>query len=101
MKFWKKPNLPEMTPAARIVATLAFIGLAGCASAPRAWVKADGATPTSGDLQAAVAICKGQVATAASQGGGYSTMGGLLGPDRTDRQIYEGCMAQHGYLAGQ
>jgi hypothetical protein len=76
--------------------------LAGCAhQQPQSWTRPDGTTPSSGDLQLAMTACRGEVQKAAVQGQAISTVNNPLGMDRQDRQIYEGCMAQHGYLAAR
>lgn len=80
---------------------IAVLSLAGCASAPRPWIRADGAALTGADLQLAVTACKGEVAKAAVQGQAISTIDSPFGPDRQDRRIYEGCMAQRGLIAAQ
>jgi hypothetical protein len=71
----------------RIVALLLALVLCGCAGQPRAWIKADGTTPTSADLRLAMTACRGEVQKVAVQGQAISTVNSPLGMDRQDRQI--------------
>jgi hypothetical protein len=80
---------------------LCILLLSGCAHDPQSWMRPDGTTPTSADLQLAITACKGEVQKTAVQGQAVSTINSPLGMDRQDRQIYEGCMAQKGYLAAR
>ena len=81
-----------------------FLGrvLCGCAGQPRAWTKADGTTPASADLQLAMTACRGEATRANMAAGENAAIAtGLLGNSGEMQTVFDGCMAQHGYLAGR
>jgi hypothetical protein len=86
----------------RTIAVIACcVAVAACGSLPKAWTRPDGAPITPAQLQMDDTICRGEVEKAAAQGGQRGTLDLPTGPDRQDTKIYEGCMAQHGYLAAK
>jgi hypothetical protein len=85
----------------RTIAVIACcVAVAGCASLPKGWTRPDGAPITPAQLQLDDTICRGETEKAATQGRSRSTINDPFPSDQA-RGIYEGCMAQRGYLAAK
>jgi hypothetical protein len=72
--------------------------LGGCASTPAVWIRPDGRPVDLAQVEVDRTICRGEVEKAAAQGGSQGTLDRFIGPDRQDKTIYLGCMAQRGYM---
>lgn len=76
--------------------------LAACAAVPKAWMRADGRPIDSRQMQIDDTVCRGETAKADQQGGSQNNLTNLdspFGPDRQHLQVYDGCMAEKGYLS--
>lgn len=77
--------------------------LAGCATAPVTWVRADGNAPTAEQLTLDRTICQGEMQksnlTNTVKGGVAFDANGVYDPKtRALSQVFTGCMAQRGYI---
>jgi hypothetical protein len=75
---------------------IASASLAGCATLPSAWTRADGRPVDAAQLQLDRSVCNGEMQKA-NLAAGDSAAEFYLSSAEVD--VYTGCMAQHGYLA--
>jgi hypothetical protein len=73
--------------------------LAGCASSPARFVRADGQPADDAKVQLVLAQCKGEGARALLAAGESQYVDGAIIKANREVDIVSACMAKHGYLA--
>jgi hypothetical protein len=74
------------------------LALCACATAPKGWVRPDGAPVDAGQFTLAETACKGEIEKEASKAQSPIV---ALSMYAQDNPIWLGCMAQHGYLVAR
>jgi hypothetical protein len=73
--------------------------LCGCATKPATWARVDGASLNPVQLQADRTGCAGEAEKAnMAAGNNAAEMTNIFGYSGPMQSVYDGCMAQHGYL---
>ena len=85
-------------------ALVAFLLLSGCATTPTQWVRVDNRPVEPMQLQADETACRGEMQKAnlssTMEPGVSIGPGGIYSPRaKAVNEVYQGCMAQRGYLA--
>ena len=86
-----------------LVLTLTLL-LAGCASQPSGYVRTDGRATDQAPMQAALAQCQAEGATAVTDyvpggQGPIPWMAGAASRSNKETAVVKGCMARNGYIA--
>jgi len=86
-------------PASFVVILISAAALGGCAAEPVAWIRADGQSINSRQLQLDEMACKLEVERAPIQDQARNTVDSPVGTDRQDNLAYFACMADRGFQA--
>lgn len=81
-----------------------FLAVAACTSAtmPTAWIRPDGRAIDAAQLEADKTICRGEMEQAERITNARAlTPIYLPGQESPSLKVYNGCMAQHGYVPGR
>ena len=99
-----KPVMLAASMTRTTVAILSSLALAACTSAqmPAAWTRTDGQPSDPAQIEAAKAICRGEMEQAEL----VTNARGLVpiqlpGQESPTLKVYIGCMARHGYTAAR
>jgi hypothetical protein len=73
--------------------------LAGCATPPQTWLRADGKVSSADQLALDRTVCQGEMNKANLSSTRKPLIEEIISPrEQGLSQVYAGCMAQHGYI---